>query len=67
MQAMSGAADDAEVVDRAYLLCLSRYPTEKERTGLAKMLTSTPAKEKRLAVEDMFWALMTSREFLFQH
>ncbi len=65
-QAMAGA-DAAEIVDRAYLLCLSRRPTEKERRGMTKMLSETPDKEKRAAVEDLFWALMTSREFLFQH
>ena len=65
-QAMEGA-DALQTVDRAYLLCLSRAPTAKEREGLVKLLSETPAKEKRAAVEDLFWALMTSREFLFQH
>jgi hypothetical protein len=31
------------------------------------MLGSAGEGEKRSAVEDLFWALMTSREFLFQH
>ena len=31
------------------------------------MFDSTPEKERRAAIEDLFWALMTSREFLFQH
>ncbi len=65
-QAMDGA-DAGQIVDRAYMLSLSRSPTAKERAGLVKLLSETPAKEKRAAVEDLFWALMTSREFLFQH
>ncbi len=65
-QAMEGA-DAGQIVDRAYLLSLSRSPTAKEREGLVKLLSETPEKEKRAAVEDLFWALMTSREFLFQH
>ena len=35
--------------------------------GLLAMLGSAGADERRAAVEDLFWALMTSREFLFQH
>jgi hypothetical protein len=31
------------------------------------MFDDTPKAERRAAIEDLFWALMTSREFLFQH
>ena len=59
--------EDAAIVDEAYLLCLSRHPTERERSGLLKLLADSNDGEKRAAVEDLFWSLMTSREFLFQH
>jgi len=58
---------DAEILEEVYLKCLSRLPTEKERNGLLKLMGGAPEKEKREAVEDLFWAIMTSREFLFQH
>ena len=58
---------DTEVIDRAYLACLSRYPTAGERKRLATIFAETPKDHRRTVLEDLFWALMTSREFLFQH
>ncbi len=55
------------VLDEAFLLCLSRAPTAAERAHFEPLLAQTPPQEKRAAVEDLFWALLTSREFLFQH
>lgn len=57
----------ADLVRQAYLMCLSRPPTEDEMAGFVDLLAAAPPTEKRAAVEDLFWALMTSREFLFQH
>lgn len=59
--------DPAKLVEHIYLQCLARFPTEREKDGLLAVLAETPAKEKRQAIEDLYWALMTSREFLFQH
>ena len=56
-----------EILDEAYLLCVSRFPTEKERSQLQKLLNEAKDSEKRELIEDLFWALMTSREFLFKH
>ena len=64
---ISEKADDARILDEASLATLSRLPTEEEKAGFLAMLGSAPEGEKRAAVEDLFWALMTSREFLFQH
>lgn len=58
--------DDA-ILDDAFLVCLSRPPTEAERTALNAVLVEIPAEEKRIAVEDLYWALLSSREFLFNH
>ena len=55
------------LIDDAYFTCLSRPPTEAERQAFVKILTGLPDEERRIAVEDLFWALLTSREFLFQH
>jgi len=64
--ALSKMADPA-LVEEAYLLSLSRFPSEDERKALLELLAKTPAAERKTAVEDLLWALMTSREFLFQH
>lgn len=56
-----------EMIQTVYLAALSRSPTEAERTRLAKLLSEAPESEKRQAVEDLFWSVLTSKEFLFQH
>lgn len=61
-------SDDAgAIVDAAFLRCLARPPTTAEREGFVSILDETKGDEKRAAVEDLFWSLMSSREFLFQH
>ncbi len=61
---------DREVVDRLYLAALSRAPTPAERdrfTGiLAEAGRENPA-ARREALEDFVWAVLTGREFLFNH
>lgn len=67
-QLLASGRPDAELVDEAYLLVLSRQPTDKERAGVLQVLAEAKAPaEKRTAVEDVFWGLMSSREFLFNH
>ena len=56
-----------ELVRQAWMLCLSRMPSETERKEFEAMLTTAAAPEKRQVVEDMYWSLLTSREFLFRH
>jgi hypothetical protein len=58
---------DAEAVRRLFLLALSREPTAAELkrfTGVLASAESDPA-ARREALEDLFWAVLTSREFLF--
>jgi hypothetical protein len=59
--------DDSALIDEVYLAGLSRYPTAEERTRLSKLIESTPPDQAREAVEDLFWAVFSSREFLFNH
>ncbi|MDB4662161.1 DUF1553 domain-containing protein [Verrucomicrobiales bacterium] len=58
---------DESIITAAYMACLSREPEKRELDGFRVIFKQTPELEKRTAVEDLFWALMTSREFLFQH
>ena len=62
-EGMSSAA----LVDEIYLACLSRYPTETERQQLLALLPPPGAQTEAEIVEDVFWGLMSSREFLFNH
>ena len=58
---------NGDIIDEAYLLCLSRRPSDSERKRLQNIFGVAPETERRGVVEDLLWALMTSREFLFQH
>ena len=60
-------ATPAEIIETAYLSALSRYPTDSEKQRLTPLLTEAPDAEKRQVIEDLFWSLLTSKEFLFQH
>jgi hypothetical protein len=54
-----------EVVNEIYLRCLSRPVTGSERQAFELMLGQ--AKNRRMALEDVFWAVLNSREFMFNH
>ncbi len=57
----------ASVLDEIYLACLSRYPSESERASLLDLLPPPGDKAESEIAEDVFWGLMSSREFLFNH
>ncbi len=64
---IEASTPDAEIIDTAYLSALSRFPNDSEKQRLLSLLTETPAAEKRQVIEDLFWSILTSKEFLFQH
>jgi hypothetical protein len=55
------------IVEELYLSALSRYPTDNELSQILAVLSETPESERRTALEDTFWAVLSSREFLFNH
>ena len=62
--------DDGTVVDKLFLLALSRPPSAKEKETLTRLLkeaTADPQTGRPQAIEDLFWAVLTSKEFLFNH
>jgi hypothetical protein len=54
-----------EVVENLYFRTLCRPPTDKERAHWAEVLKKSPSLGE--AAEDLFWALLNSREFAFNH
>jgi hypothetical protein len=56
--------DNNRVIRQLYLSALSRPPTGQEREVIAKLLKDVDRDESLL---DVFWALLNSKEFAFQH
>lgn len=54
-----------QIIEELYIRCLSRKPTAEELKKLQDLLNAEPDKKKGL--EDIFWALLNSREFMFNH
>jgi hypothetical protein len=59
--------DNVKIVEELYLAALSRLPTDDEKLKLVGELSAAPADERRQAIEDLYWSVLTSREFLFNH
>ncbi|HVR74707.1 MAG TPA: DUF1549 domain-containing protein [Planctomycetota bacterium] len=55
------------IIEELYLSALSRFPTDREKERLLALLAEAPETEKRQAIEDLFWSLLSSKEFLFNH
>ncbi len=64
-QLLAKKMSDAELLEETYLLTLNRPPTPAEKTKLTQALATAP--DRRPALEDLFWSLLSSREFLFNH
>ena len=52
----------AAIIDELFLAAFSRRPTDAERT---KLLEAFSDNDRRAAVEDVMWALLNSKEFLY--
>lgn len=59
-----GLTTDA-IIDRIYLRCLSRFPNESERAKLLQLVQESANPDQGL--HDAFWAVLNSREFIFNH
>lgn len=58
---------DAKIIEEAYLLTLTRSPTDRELEKATALLTTAKPEDRRVTLEDLFWSLMSSKEFLFNH
>jgi hypothetical protein len=83
LQASGGTVDmllklglsDQRMVEYLFLSAFSRYPTEKERDEVAADLHGANGKNaegwsvdpRRPVLEDLLWAMLTSKEFMFNH
>ncbi|ODT99100.1 MAG: hypothetical protein ABS79_04905 [Planctomycetes bacterium SCN 63-9] len=75
-KAIAGKIDDATIVDGLFHAALSRSPSTAERQRMVEALATASrgiadakaaATARRQAIEDLYWAVLTSNEFLFNH
>ena len=64
--ALASEKPPAQWIEDAYLAALSRLPTTAEQTHFAALFADEKT-DRRPLLEDVYWALLTSREFLFNH
>jgi hypothetical protein len=55
----------AAAIDELYLAALARYPTNDEKKKALAYLARTG--DDRRSLEDLVWALLNTREFMFNH
>jgi hypothetical protein len=58
---------DEKIVEELYLAALSRFPGEAEKSKLLALLAESKDASKREVVEDLYWGILSSKEFLFNH
>ena len=60
--------NDEEIIERLYVRTLGRQPEPSEVAEITALFEDTEdLKLKRKMLEDVFWALLNSSEFLFNH
>jgi hypothetical protein len=71
---MKAGDSDAQIVQYLYLAALSRYPTPAEQQVLVNHLRTAEMQKvqdvvdpRRAALSDLAWAMLTSKEFMFDH
>ena len=58
-------ASPEEIVDELYIRTLTRTPTASEKKRMLALTESNP--KDRKTYEDIFWGLLNSTEFAFNH
>lgn len=57
--------DDNTVMDELFLTSFARFPTDAERLTVTKLLTEGDSRED--VFRDLYWALLNSKNFSFNH
>lgn len=61
------APDDRSAVETAYLAVLTRHPTAEEAAHFEARLAGSTGKERNQRMEDLYWTLINSTEYSWNH
>jgi hypothetical protein len=59
--------NDPKAIEVAYLATLTRRPTPEEQEHFEKRLAARSGRKKEEALEDLYWTLLNSTEFAWNH
>ena len=64
-KARAAETDALEIIDDLYLAAYAREPSEEESARLVSFVTD--AEDHGAALEDVYWSVLNSKEFVFNH
>ncbi|MCS6858805.1 MAG: DUF1549 and DUF1553 domain-containing protein [Abditibacteriales bacterium] len=64
-QLLNAHKSDSDIIEELYLATFCRFPTDTEKRNALRLIAARPS--RKTAVEDLMWALLNSKEFLFNH
>lgn len=64
-QLIAANTPDDKIVEEAYVGALSRLPTKEEKKQILAVLADPQGAPKRELLEDLYWGILSSKEFLF--
>ena len=62
---LKSSTDDNAVAEELFVSCLARRPTPAEADAIRQSLTGDGSRDEKF--RDLFWALLNSKEFAFNH
>ena len=62
---LKSSTDDNAVIEELFVSCLARRPTPAEADAIRQTLTGDGSRDEKF--RDLFWALLNSKEFAFNH
>ena len=66
-QLLEQGTADLPIIQELYLAALTRFPDEREQSALLAVLEQVGESGRKQALADLTWALLSSREFSYQH
>ena len=64
---LSSGATDHRIIEELFQATLTRQPAADEQAAVIAQLSSASTIDRSEVFQDLFWALLNSREFAFQH